>query len=176
MSLSDRAPDQATRSPVSARQLAIMAIFIALSAVGSLFKIPSPVGSIGLDSAPGFFAAIAFGPWIGLIVIAIGHLLGAGIVGFPLTLPIHLAIAVGMGLCALAFRWLGRRGKSPVWLVVAVVVTSLLNSVALGLIVLPIGGWGMYAAAVPSLLVAAVVNTVIAAVAYLAVRDSKLLN
>jgi riboflavin transporter len=174
MSLSDRTPDQAKSSPVSARKLAIMAIFIALSAVGSLIKIPSPLGSIGLDSAPGFFAAIAFGGWVGFIVIAIGHLLSAAIVGFPLTLPVHLAIALAMGVCALVFRWLGR--KSLVWLIVAVIATSLLNSFGLGLIVLPIGGWGMYVASVPSLLVAAVVNLVIAAVAYYAVRNSKLLN
>ncbi len=174
MSLSDHAPDQAKKSPVSARQLAIMAIFIALSAVGSLIKIPSPLGSIGLDSAPGFFSAVAFGGVTGFVVIAIGHLLSSAIVGFPLTLPIHLVIALAMGLCALVFRWLGR--KSLVWLVVAVVVTSLLNSVVLGLIVVPIGGWAMYAASVPSLLVAAVVNLVIAAVAYYAVRNSKLLN
>ena len=56
------------------------------------------------------------------------------------------------------------------------IATSLLNSFGLGLIVLPIGGWGMYAASVPSLLVAAVVNLIIAAVAYYAVRNSKLLN
>lgn len=174
MSISDQAPDKATNSPVSARNLAIMAIFIALSAVGSLIKIPSPLGSIGLDSAPGFFAAIGFGPWVGFIVIAVGHLLSSAIVGFPLTLPLHIAIAIGMGLCALVFRWLGRKG--PIWLVVSVVVTSLLNSFGLGLIVLPIGGWGMYIASVPSLLVAAVVNLVIAAVAYYAVRNSKLLN
>lgn len=174
MSLSDRAPDQDKKSPVSARKLAIMAIFIALSAVGSLIKIPSPLGSIGLDSAPGFFAAIGFGGWVGFIVIAVGHLLSSAIVGFPLTLPVHLVIAVAMGGCALAFRWIGRKGK--VWLVVSVVVTAFLNSFVLGLVVLPIGGWGMYVAAVPSLLVASVVNLVIAAVAYYAVRNSKLLN
>ena len=110
MSISDRAPDQANASPVSARKLAIMAIFIALSAVGSLIKIPSPLGSIGLDSAPGFFAAVAFGGWVGFIVIAVGHILSAAIVGFPLTLPVHLAVAAGMGVCALVFRWLGRKG------------------------------------------------------------------
>jgi len=174
MSLTDRAPDLAKASPVSARTLAVMAIFIALSAVGSLIKIPSPLGSVGLDSAPGFFAAVAFGGWVGFIVIAVGHLLGAGIVGFPLTLPVHIAIAIGMGLCALAFRWLGRRGL--VWLVAAVIATSLLNSFGLGLIVVPIGGWGMYLASVPSLLVGAVINLIIAAVAYSAVRNSKLLN
>jgi len=174
MSLSDRSPDQATKSPVSARKLAIMAIFIALSAVGSFIKIPSPLGSIGLDSAPGFFAAIGFGGWVGFIVIAVGHLLSSAIVGFPLTLPIHIVVALAMGGCALAFRWLGRKGQ--IWLVVSVVVTSILNSFVLGLVVVPIGGWGMYAAATPSLLVAAVVNLVIAAVAYYAVRNSKLLN
>jgi uncharacterized membrane protein len=174
MSISDQTPDQAKKSPLSARSLAIMAIFIALSAVGSLIKIPSPVGSVGLDSAPGLFAAIGFGPLVGFIVISIGHLLTAGIVGFPLTLPVHLAIAAGMGLCALVFRWLGRKG--PIWLAVSVVAVSLLNSFGLGLIVLPIGGWGMYIAVIPSLLIAAAINSVIAAVAYYAVRNSKLLR
>lgn len=174
MSLSDQAPDKATGSPFSARKLAIMAIFIALSAVGSLIKIPSPIGSVALDSAPGFFSAIAFGPWVGFIVIAVGHLLTSALVGFPLTLPVHLAIAAGMGVCAVVFRLLGRRNL--LWLVIAVVVTTVLNSFGLGLIVLPIGGWGMYLAAVPSLLVGAAVNLVIAAVAYYAVRNSKLLN
>lgn len=174
MSISERTPDQATKAPLSARKLAIMAVFIALSAAGSLVKIPSPLGTVGLDSAPGFFTAVAFGGWMGFIVIAIGHLLGSAIVGFPLTLPVHLVIAVGMGLCALAFRWVGRRGT--VWLVVSVVTTSLLNSFGLGLIVVPIGGWGMYLASVPSLLLGAAVNLVLAAIAYRALRTSKLLD
>ena len=45
-----------------------------------------------------------------------------------------------------------------------------------GLIVLPVGGWVMYVTMIPTLLAAAVVNLVIAAVAYYAVRNSKLLN
>lgn len=174
MSISERTPDQATKAPLSARKLAIMAVFIALSAAGSFVKIPSPLGSVGLDSAPGFFTAIAFGGWMGFIVIAVGHLLGSGIVGFPLTLPVHLAIAAGMGLCALAFRRVGRRGTA--WLVVSVITTSLLNSFGLGLIVVPIGGWGMYLASVPSLLLGAAINLVLAAVAYRALRTSKLLD
>ena len=174
MSLTDHAPDRTTSAPFSVRKLAIMAVFIALSAVGSLVKIPSPLGTVGLDSAPGFFAALAFGGWVGFIVIAVGHLLASAIVGLPLTLPVHLAIAIGMGLCALAFCWLGKRGL--VWLAGAVVATALLNSFGLGLIVLPIGGWGMYLASVPSLLIGAVVNLVIAAVAYWAVRDSTLVH
>lgn len=175
MSLSDRAPDLTSATRVSARQLALMAIFIALSAVGALVKIPSPVGSVGLDSAPGFFAAIGFGGWVGFAVIAIGHLLTSAIVGFPLTLPIHLAIAVGMGGCALVFRWIGRR-QQVAWLGLAIVLAAVLNSFVLGLVVLPLGGWGMYVAALPSLLVGAVLNLVIAGVAYRTVRNSPLLG
>lgn len=175
MSLSDRTPDLAAAPRFPARSLALMAIFIALSAVGSLVKIPSPVGSVGFDSAPGYFAAIGFGGWVGFGVIAVGHLLTSAIVGFPLTLPIHLAIALGMGGCALVFRWLGRR-RHIAWLSVAISVAAVLNSFVLGLIVLPLGGWGLYLAAVPSLLLGAVVNLVIAAVAYRAVRTSPLLS
>ena len=75
MSLSQRTPDRATTAPLPARKLAIIAVFVALSAAGSLVKIPSPLGSVGLDSAPGFFTALAFGGWLGFLVIAIGHLL-----------------------------------------------------------------------------------------------------
>lgn len=175
MRLADEPRDLGRPSPFSARRLAIMAIFIALSAVGSLIKIPSPLGTVGLDSAPGFFAALAFGGPTGAVVIAVGHLLTSAIVGFPMTLPMHLAIALGMAGCAVALRWVARRGGT-VRLVVAAVVAALLNSVVLGLTVLPIGGWGMYAATVPFLLVGAVLNLAIAAIAYRALRGSRLLG
>ena len=43
------------KSSWSAKRIAIIAIFVALSAVGAMIKIPSPIGSIGLDSFPGYF-------------------------------------------------------------------------------------------------------------------------
>ncbi|MCG8616904.1 MAG: ECF transporter S component, partial [Desulfobacterales bacterium] len=76
--LSDNTPD---RSSVSVKEVAFTAIFIALSAVGAMIKIPSPVGTIGLDSGPGYFCGLAFGYRTGSLVIFIGHLLTAGIVG-----------------------------------------------------------------------------------------------
>lgn len=36
------------------RRIARLAILIALSAVGALIKIPSPVGTVAFDSAPAF--------------------------------------------------------------------------------------------------------------------------
>ncbi|MBR0598236.1 ECF transporter S component [Sinanaerobacter chloroacetimidivorans] len=156
------------------KRISIMAIFIALSAVGAMIKIPSPIGSIGLDSCPGYFCALAFGSAEGAIIIAIGHLLSAAVVGFPLTIPIHLAVAVCMGILAVIFRLIGRKGTAG--LVVSVVAIALLNSFGVGLLLLPLGGWGLYLANIVSLLVAAAVNTIIAAIAYASVKNSKLLS
>lgn len=168
-----KAPDL-KKKKWTVKKIAIMAIFIALSAVGAMIKIPSPIGAIGLDSCPGYFCALAFGGVEGAIIIAIGHLLSAAVVGFPLTIPIHLAVAASMAVLAVIVRFVGRRGMAG--LVAAVIAASLLNSFAVGLWLLPLGGWGLYLANIVSLLVAAAINMVIAAVAYASVRNSKLLG
>ena len=173
------APDL-RQSRWTVKRISILVIFIALSAVGSLIKIPSVVGAVALDSCPGFFSALAFGYLEGAIVIAIGHLLSAVIVGFPMTIPIHLGAATCMAIIAVVFRFIsiklaiGKRGI--VGLVVAVIVGTLLNSFGGGLMALPLGGWGLYIALIPSLLVASAVNTAIAAIAFFSIRDSKLLR
>lgn len=76
-------PDELTPSVMNVRQIARIGVFIALSAVGAMIKRPSPVGTIGLDAAPGFFCALAFGYVEGAAVIAIGHLLTSAVLGFP---------------------------------------------------------------------------------------------
>jgi uncharacterized membrane protein len=167
--------DANAKKRMSGKSIAIIAIFIALSAVGALIKIPSPIGSIGLDSCPGYFCAVAFGGSIGAIVIAIGHLLSAAVVGFPLSIPIHLGIAVCMAAWAVIFRFLAKKIKK-IGLPVAIVVASILNSVVTGLLLIPVGGWALYVANIIPLLVASAVNAIIAGIAYFAVRNTKLIN
>lgn len=153
------------------RRIALMAIFIALSYVGALIKIPSPVGTIGLDSAPGFFSALAFGGIEGMIVIAFGHLLTAAVVGFPLTIPIHLFIALQMALWALSYRWVnGKFGLIP-----AAVIAIILNGVVSSLTMLPMGGMGAVLGVMPFLIIGSIINVVISAVAYKAIKGSRLI-
>lgn len=154
----------------SAKRISIMAIFIALSYVGSLIKIPSPMGTVGLDSAPGFFSALAFGAWEGAIIIAIGHLFTAAVVGFPLTIPVHLVIAVQMALWALAFRWVNQK----LGLIPAMVVAILLNGVVSSFTMLPMGGMGAVLGAMPFLILGSVINVVVAGLAYKALKKSRL--
>lgn len=158
-------------SRFNAKRLALMAIFSALSAVGALIKIPSPVGTIGLDSAPGFFSALAFGYWEGIAVISIGHLLTAAVVGFPLSIPVHILIAVEMAVWAAVFRWVHRKFG----IITAVILAVLLNGVAASFTMLPISGMGAVLGMMPFLVIGSLINITVAAVAFKAIKGSKLI-
>jgi len=160
-----------TLSAWNVKRLSIMAIFIALSAVGALIKIPSPVGTIGMDSAPGFFCALAFRGVTGAIVIAFGHLLTAAVIGFPMTIPIHLYIALQMALWALAYRWVNRK----LGLIPAVIAGIILNGIVSAFAMLPIMGMGGVLGLMPFLVVGAAINVIISAVAYKAIKGSRLI-
>jgi len=153
------------------KRLSIMAIFIALSAVGALIKIPSPFGTIGMDSAPGFFCALAFGGVTGTVVIAFGHLLTSAVVGFPMTIPIHLYIAFQMALWALTYRWVNEK----LGLIPAVIVAIILNGVVSSFAMFPIMGMGGVLGLMPFLVVGAAINVIISAVAYKAIKGSRLI-
>ncbi len=118
--------------------------------------------------------ALGFAGWMGALVAAVGHLVTSAVVGFPLSLPVHLAIAVGMAVCAFVFGWLGRRGTTG--LVIGFIAAALFNSVVMGLIMIPIGGVPLYLATIVPLLVGAVINLAIATAAYFALRNTRLLS
>lgn len=154
----------------SIKRIAIMAIFIALSYVGSLIKIPSPLGTPALDSAPGFFSALAFGGLEGAIVIAIGNIFTSAIVGFPLGIPMTLFSAAQMALWALAFRWVNKK----MGLIPAMAVAIFLNGVVSSFSVLPMLGMGGVIGFMPFLVLASVINIVLAGLAYQALKKSRL--
>ena len=153
------------------KRLAIMAIFIALSAVGALIKIPSPVGTIGMDSASGFFCALAFGGLEGAVVICLAHLLTSAIVGFPLTIPVHIYIAFQMALWALVYRWVNKQ----LGLIPAVIAGILLNGVVSSFAMLPIMGMGGVMGVLPFLVVGSALNVIISAIAYKVIKGSRLI-
>lgn len=162
---------QPNMSVKTVKRIAVIAIFVALSAVGALIKIPSPVGTIGLDSAPGFFTALAFGSIEGAFVIALGHLLTAAVVGFPLSIPIHLFIAFQMALWALAYRFVQRK----LGLIAAVVAGILLNGVLSSFTMMAMGGMGAVLATMPFLVLGSAINVILAAAAYRGLKGSRLI-
>ncbi|WP_136796244.1 ECF transporter S component [Desulfosediminicola ganghwensis] len=153
------------------KRAAYIAIFVALSAVGAMIKIPSPVGTIGLDSAPGYFCALAFGYVEGAAVIFIGHLLTAGVVGFPLGLPLHLFIGLQMALWAILVRFI--KQKLGLW--PAVLTGVVFNGVVSAFTMVFIGGVGAALGIMPFLIAGSLFNILVAAIAYKSLKKGKLI-
>lgn len=155
------------------RRLTRLALLIALSAVGAYIKIPSITGTPALDSAPGYFAALAFTPGEGALVAAIGHLLTALTAGLPLSLPIHLLIALGMAGCATAVSLLRRAGRLP-----AIIGGILLNGVVFPALFVPLPGFGagFFTAMVVPLVIASALNIILAVAAQEALARSRVLQ
>ncbi len=64
-------------------------------------------GLRAFDALPAFLAAFLMGPLAGAVVGAIGISFSALFAGFPLTLPLHIAIALEMAaICAFVGGWL----------------------------------------------------------------------
>ena len=147
------------------QKIVLMALFIALSAIGAQLKIFS---SIAFDSLPAFLAAFLLGGPEGAIVGAIGHMPTAALSGFPYTLPLHIVIALEMaGICYVA-GWLVHKKKMAIWL--AALIAFLLNAFIspLILIVWPGFGWAVCVALFFPLALASAANAAGAAVlAYL---------
>lgn len=148
-------------------KLVYIATLIAISFIGSLIKIQ---GSIALDSMPGFFAALALGPLSGALVGGIGHLLTSLTSGFPLTLPIHLIIALEMA----AFIYVFGLAYKNINKVTASIIAIILNGAGAVLILAPITIWMglplkgkafIYAMILP-LTIASAVNVILAVVVY----------
>jgi hypothetical protein len=150
------------------RRIARMAIFIALSAVGALIKIPSPTGTVAMDSVPGYFSVLAWGYVEGAIVISLGHIFTAATVGFPLGIPMHLLIAISMIVWAAMLRWF----TFKIHPIAGILAGTFGNGVLGAALDIPIGGMGLFYALLPFLVVASFIDITIAAIAYQIVRKT----
>lgn len=142
---------------MSIKKISLLALMIALSAVGASIKIPAVVDSVALDALPALLAAALLGVRAGAITGALGHLLSALIGGFPLG-PMHLLIAVEMALLVWIFGVLYNRNKK----ILAGLVFVAGNAFVAPIPFIFIMNIGFYTAIVPSLLIGSAINTVLA--------------
>lgn len=122
---------KAKRNTSTTLKLVYMAMFIALSFIGSLIKIQ---GSIALDSMSAFFASLFLGPVSGAVVGGVAHLLTAFTSGFPLTIPIHLIIMVQMAVVVYLFGLIYKNSNE----ILAIIVAVILNGAGAVLMLAPI--------------------------------------
>lgn len=142
---------------MNVKKISLLALMIALSAVGASIKIPAPVSSVALDALPALIAAVLLGPGAGAITGALGHLLSAYFGGFPLGVY-HLLIAPEMAVLAWIFGTLYTHNKRIFAGIVFIVGNALVAPVPFIFFM----NLGFYTGIVPSLLIASSVNTVLA--------------
>ena len=144
-----------------------ISIFIALSAVGAFVKIPGPLGSIALDSFPGYLSELLFGYIDGGVIIGLGHIISASIVGFPLGV-LHLFIAIFMFVAGSLYRftyiYFPIKFKN-MNLISATVLAATFNGFG-GLVFSPILGWQFSIMITPFLMLASYVNVLLASIIY----------
>lgn len=147
------------------KNMVLIALFIAMSVVGGYIKIPNPVtSSIAFDSLPAYLGTLIFGGLPGAAIGFLGHLSSAAIGGFPLSLPIHILVALQMFVIMLIFNVMAKR----INLISSIIIGILLNGVAAPACLILIPGMGMpiFTGAVIPLTITSIFNVVIAALIY----------
>ena len=148
-----------------AYQIARIAVFSAVSVIGSFFHLlPSSIPTLALDSAPGFFAALYFGPVDGFCVTGLGHVATALINGLPLGV-LHAPIALGLAIAGWTVGYINRK-----WNFLPAVVAGIAINTGLVVVAIPVMGLAATLAFTPVLFLDACVNATLGTLAYLAVR------
>lgn len=142
------------------KKLVLMGLFIALSVVCAFIKIPSPTGTVALDAMPAYAAGVLLGGIPGAVVGFLGHIATSLNAGFPLTLPVHLIIAVVMAITVYLFSFTYEKTN----IFFASIVGTIINGAGapLLLMLLPKSNPQLLLGLIPVLLVASGVNVVMA--------------
>ena len=166
--------DTTAKAKFTTKKLVIAAMFVALSLIGSYIKI---FGSIAFDSLPGFLAALVLGPIYGAAIGFLGHIFTALTSGFPLSVPLHMVIAISMAITMLGFgsvyKLLDNKMPTAGNLIITGIVGVVLNGPvslafsmgALALIAGPEAAIGLLAL-LPILVLAAVVNVFVSIILF----------
>jgi len=152
----------------SALRAARIAIFTALSVIGSFINPYPLIPTIALDSSPGFFAALYFGVLDGAIITGLGHIVTSLINGFPLG-PLHYIIALGMAATGACIGLVNKINRK--WGFIPAAINGVAFNTTLSVIMVPTMGWAATLSYVTvPLLLAASLNAALAAIVYVGVR------
>ena len=147
--------------------LVLMSLLVAFSYLGSLVKIQ---GTIALDAMPAYLGALLLGPLPGAVIGFAGHLITAVTSGFPMTLPMHLFIAILMALTIGIFGRIAEKATLPLAALVGVFlngpVSTLGASYLAGLLGLGFSGKAMFFVLILPLTLTSLVNAAGAVVLY----------
>lgn len=140
--------------------LTLTAMVAAICAIGAVIKVPSPVSSAALDSAPAFLSVAFLSPTLAGVAGMIGHLISALSSGFQLG-PLHLIVAAEMFVVVWIFGVMHKKGFNLLKWLVALFLNGIIAPLPFYFIISPAFFWG----ALPGLFMATLINLVIVVVA-----------
>lgn len=151
------------------RKIILMALFITISYVGSIIKLPGPLSTIAIDSFAGYLGGLVIGSVYGGIIGMIAHLFVSMTSGFPLSFPVHLIISIMMFLSIFTYSFLAKKYN----IVIGSFVGTLMNGVLmpLALMVLPFMDKGFLISLIPILIVASLLNIILSNAIYASIKN-----
>lgn len=152
------------------KKLVLMAMFIALSFVGSYIKIPSPLGTIAFDSTAGYLAGLVFGGVTGGLIGFLGHILTSATAGFPLSLPVHLLVAIMMFISVYLYGITYNKTNIFIGAFVGILLNGIVSPFTL--LIFPQFGWPFFLGVAPFLLVASALNVILSAIVFIPLKNT----
>ena len=150
------------------QKLTIVALLVAMCFIGANIKL---MGSIAFDAAPALVGTLLLGPVYGMALGFLGHMVSSLIAGFPLSLPVHIIVAIMMAVTMIAYsltrKWTQERANYTTAIILSSIVAFLLNCPLSLLALYPLLGNMVYALFVP-LAVASVFNIIVAEILFAA--------
>lgn len=136
--------------------LILTALIGALCVVGSWIKIPGPISTAALDSAPAFLSVLFLPPLYSGFAGLIGHFATAYSGGMPLG-PLHIIVAIEMFIIVYIFNVMHRKNWHITKWLFLIVANGVLAPLPFYFIISPAYFFG----ALPFILSATVINVVI---------------
>lgn len=150
------------------QKLTIVSLLVAMCFIGANIKL---MGSIAFDAAPAFVGTLLLGPFYGMVLGFFGHMVSSLIAGFPLSLPVHLIVAIMMAITMAAYsftrKWGEKRTNYAVAVIFSSIIAFLLNCPLSLLALYPLLGDMVYVL-FPPLAIASVCNIIATEIIYAA--------
>lgn len=157
---------------MSTKKITICSLFIALSVVGANIKIFS---TIAFDAFPAFLGGLILGPIYGGVIGMLGHMATAITSGFPMTVPVHIVIAVFMFITVFCFSkiytfFINKTKSRVLSILVSSIVGVIINAPITLIFLIPILGVGMCLGLLIPLIIGATANFLLCGLVYCALE------
>ncbi|RHW38540.1 ECF transporter S component [Lysinibacillus yapensis] len=137
--------------------LILTALIAAICVIGSFIKVPGFLATSALDSAPAFISVAFLPPVYSGLAGALGHLATSMLSGFPLG-SFHFIIAAEMFIIVYLFNVLHRKSYNIIKWIFLIVSNGIGSALPFYFLISP----AFFFSAVPSLLIATIINAVVA--------------